>query len=548
MKRFKDYRLRTKQAIVLGTILVLMASAELFLMYRMTVIKAQIDTITTRWLPTAVAIASIKSSASELRNMQLQHAIALDDSTQQRLARVMVGLIDRIERNQDDFERLIDEPEQRSIYGRFEDKWEQYQEFSFDFFALVEGNRAQEAVDLLTGDAEVAFNDFSAVLDTLVMANETASASAAARTGEMYERAHKFSHIILTLAVLIAIAAAVSLSRLISRPVAHLAEAAGKVAGGNIDVELDVLARDEIGDLSRSFNQMTASLRRARDQIMSHQRELEAANEALADKNADLEEAMRLLRRTQQQLVMREKMASLGNLVAGVAHEINNPVGAVKSAADTSARSIDVVRRTLEDATDLDALKSGRRFQAALDILRSNNEVTLTASERIAEIVKSLKNFARLDEAEFQDANIHEGLDSTLRLLHHRFKNRVEVEKHYGDIPRISCYPNQLNQVFMNLLSNSEQAIGEKGTVSITTRRNGANVEIEIADDGKGIQSGDLERIFDPGFTTKGVGVGTGLGLSITYNIIQQHSGDITVASEPGRGTTFKITLPIKQD
>ena len=191
MRRFRDYKLGIKQGIIFAVILVLLGGAELFLMYRMTILKAQIDTITTKWLPSAVAGASIKSSASELRNMQLQQAIAQADSTKKRLAGVMIQLIDKIEANQDEYEKLVSAPEQLAIYGRFEDKWERYQELSFVFFSLVEKKKSREAVDLLTGEAEVAFNDFSAVLDTLVTANETAASDAAWQAEAMYNRALK---------------------------------------------------------------------------------------------------------------------------------------------------------------------------------------------------------------------------------------------------------------------------------------------------------------------------------------------------------------------
>jgi two-component system NtrC family sensor kinase len=258
---------------------------------------------------------------------------------------------------------------------------------------------------------------------------------------------------------------------------------------------------------------------------------------------------MTQLKEAQQQLVMAEKMASLGNLVAGVAHEINNPVGAVRSAADTSVRSVDIVRKQLEANDSIDALRENKRFNTALDILASNNDITVTASERITTIVKSLRNFARLDESEFQEADIHEGLDSTLTLLHHEIKRRLEVVKEYGDgVPRIQCYPNQLNQVFMNLLSNASHAIEGEGRITIRTRSSGTNVVIEVEDSGRGISKENVAKVFDPGFTTKGVGVGTGLGLSITYNIVQKHNGRIEVESEPGRGTTMRITLPIRQD
>jgi hypothetical protein len=179
MKRFRDYRLWIKQAIIFGVLLVLMAGVGIFLMYRMTFLKSEIDTITSTWLPSAVASASFKSSASDLRNVQLQHAIAQNDSTKRRLMSVMVELIDRIEMNREEYLTLINAPEQLEIYERFEDKWERYQDLSFDFFALDREDRQEQAIVLLTGAGEVAFNDYNAVLDTLVSTNGTASSDAA---------------------------------------------------------------------------------------------------------------------------------------------------------------------------------------------------------------------------------------------------------------------------------------------------------------------------------------------------------------------------------
>ena len=176
------------------------------------------------------------------------------------------------------------------------------------------------------------------------------------------------------------------------------------------------------------------------------------------------------------------------------------------------------------------------------DIARINQ----LASERIVCIVRSLRNFARLDEAELKTADLHEGLDSTLTLVRHQLKNRIEVVKEYGDIPAIRCRPNQLNQVFMNLLVNAAQAVEGKGRITIRTFQSGDIVNIQISDSGKGIPQENLSRIFDPGFTTKGVGVGTGLGLSICFKIAQDHGGDISVESEVGRGSTFTLRLPVR--
>ena len=181
-------------------------------------------------------------------------------------------------------------------------------------------------------------------------------------------------------------------------------------------------------------------------------------------------------------------------------------------------------------------------------MLLENNNLIIMAVNKIAEIVKSLKNFARLDEADFQKAQIHEGIDSTLLLVQHELKNKVTVIKDYGDIPEIDCYPNQLNQVFMNLLQNASQAIEQQGMITISAYTDNTRVFISILDTGKGIPPEDLPKIYDPGFTTQSGGIGKGLGLSIVYNIIQKHHGNIEVNSEVGKGTEFIIALPIEHD
>jgi signal transduction histidine kinase len=547
MTAFKHHKLRTKLAIMIGVILVLTAAANSLMVYRMNVLNAEIDRITTGRLPSAVAVGNIDSYTSDLRIAQLQHAFASDEPTKARLQLLMFDLIEKIEKNQDIYEPLIGTKQEEVLYDRFEDRWGEYLELGYTFVTLSQANEYEQAVELLNGDAQTVFDEVGATLEELVRVNETASIEAAARAEKTYMRAKRMSLITLVVVILVAVVFATVLVRLITRPVKQLAAAAQRITEGDIDVELAVNANDEIGNLSRSFNAMTASLRDARDRIDAQQYSLEMANVELESKNSDLEDALKQLRETQQQLVMREKMASLGNLVAGVAHEINSPIGAVKSAADTSARSIDLVCRALQGGTNLEDITADKKFLTALEILRSNNEIAVTASDRIAGIVRSLKNFARLDEAEFQQADLHEGLDSTLTLLDHVLKGRISVVKRYGEIPPIQCYPNQLNQVFMNVLSNAEQAIEAEGTITIATERRGDNVEVKIGDDGAGISDAELKRVFDPGFTTKGVGVGTGLGLSISYNIVQKHHGRIDATSEPGEGTTITITLPIVQ-
>ena len=243
------------------------------------------------------------------------------------------------------------------------------------------------------------------------------------------------------------------------------------------------------------------------------------------------------------QLIQSEKMASLGLLIAGLAHEINTPLGAIHSNNDTISRSIAKIRQILVDES-MSAPDRKRAETRLVDIMQELCQNTSLASERLMGIVGSLKNFARLDEAELQKADIHEGLESTLTIVQHQLKNRIDVIKNYGNIPHVECHPNALNQVFMNLLVNAAQAIPERGTITIRTFKKGDSVRIAISDTGIGIPAENLSKVFDPGFTTKGVGVGTGLGLSICYKIIQQHGGKIDVESSD-RGTTFTIVLPL---
>jgi PAS domain S-box-containing protein len=262
---------------------------------------------------------------------------------------------------------------------------------------------------------------------------------------------------------------------------------------------------------------------------------------------ADLAFANQELRDTQSQLVQSEKMASLGSLVAGIAHEINTPVGAIKSMHDTLIRAVDKLKRRLEERFPAE-LESDRQIRTAFDIIGEANEVIESGTSRVTEIVRRLRSFARLDEAELKKVNIHEGLEDTLTLIHHEIKHHIKINRDYGALPPLSVYPGRLNQVFLNILNNARQAIAGKGEITIKTWEEHRKAHIAISDTGAGISRNNLKNVFDPGFTTKGVGVGTGLGLSICYQIIQEHRGEIKVESEEGKGTTFTIVLPMNLD
>jgi two-component system, NtrC family, sensor kinase len=239
--------------------------------------------------------------------------------------------------------------------------------------------------------------------------------------------------------------------------------------------------------------------------------------------------------------VNQAKLAALGMLVAGVAHEVNTPLGALNSNHDVLRRAIGRLQLILEDeVVEPHELVEVRRIVKALDgILRVNN----LAMERMTSIVNSLRTFGRLDRSEFDWADLHEGIDATFSILAHETRN-VNVVRDYGELPRVHCQPDRLNQVWMNLAVNATFAMADGGTLTVRTRTAGEAVTVEFEDTGVGIRPENLQRIFDPGFTTKSGRVGMGLGLLLSRQIVEQHGGRITVVSEINKGTRFTVELP----
>ena len=267
--------------------------------------------------------------------------------------------------------------------------------------------------------------------------------------------------------------------------------------------------------------QLYAAAERRRAELAAAHGSLKQLNETLEDRvrarTEELEQTNLELRETQAQLVQSDKMASLGMLAAGIAHEINTPIGAIHSNNDIEGRAMDIIRDAMRDPAVEQQLREHPKLHRALEAIENTKAVTQQATERVTAIVESLKNFARLDQAELQSVDLHEGIDSTLTLLQHLIKDRIEVVRHYGTLPEVACYASQLNQVFMNILTNAVQAIDDTGKIAVTTHPDGGDAVVEIADTGRGIPPEQLEHVFDPGFTTKGVGVGVGLGLSIAW-------------------------------
>jgi signal transduction histidine kinase len=253
-------------------------------------------------------------------------------------------------------------------------------------------------------------------------------------------------------------------------------------------------------------------------------------------------------RAMQDRLILQEKMASLGSLVAGIAHEINSPIGTVQSATDVVARCIKRIESLFAKGKPPEDVSVNVWCQTAFKILKENTELIAMAGGRIANLVRSLRNFARLDEAEYQRASLREGLESTLTLLEAELKDRIIVVKEFHEIPEMFCYPGQLNQVFMSLLQNATEAIEGPGTIRIKTFTKDGLVHIQISDNGRGIAPERLKKIFNFAFSERGPRVKMGSGLVTAYSIVQRHRGDINVESRLGEGSTFTVSLPIIED
>lgn len=277
----------------------------------------------------------------------------------------------------------------------------------------------------------------------------------------------------------------------------------------------------------------------------------------LENRNAELARQKTEMERLQSQVLQAEKMASLGQLAAGIAHELNNPAGFIYSNIDVLKHYIERLKRCLstcdevalppEATARISAIKKEIDYDNIVADLSSILSDCYIGAERIRDVVQNLRLFSRLDEAEFKRIDVNEGIESTVRLLSGYYKSGTITLTHdYGDLPQINCYAAQLNQVWMNLLANAAQAIGAaEGEVHIKTWCEERTVIVSISDTGPGMASEQLKKIFDPFFTTKPVGEGTGLGLSISHGIIERHGGKIKVDSAPGQGTTFTTFLPV---
>ncbi len=350
------------------------------------------------------------------------------------------------------------------------------------------------------------------------------------------------------------------LSGLLVTPIKKLTATIRKIEDSDdLSIKVPVSGHDEVADLGDAFNRLTTRLGELFHKFLVVEKELENLNlnleRQVADRTAQLQDTLLKLQSAQTQLVQSEKMASLGQLVAGIAHEINNPIGAIYANLPPLEEYIDDIKSTVAFAQSCIDEAGAQKLNVHIEqidyafvtedlakLLESQKQ----AANRIRNIVLALRNFSRLDQGEVKTVRIEEGLDSTLQMLHHNYKDRINIEKDYALNEMVECYAGELNQVFMNILANAIQAIPDKGSIFITTAKINDQAIISIADTGTGMPEEIKKRIFDPFFTTKEVGEGTGLGLSISYGIIEKHQGTLTVESELNRGTRFIIAIPLR--
>jgi signal transduction histidine kinase len=389
----------------------------------------------------------------------------------------------------------------------------------------------------MTAQGEVApkFKQLSTNLDQLV--KSTSEQQKQAKVTFKNAKVLRLIIILGSMGLSIAIAAILALytSRAIARPIKVVTQVAKRATQeGNFDLQAPVTTEDEIGILATSLNQLI-------EQVATQIRELKQA---------------------QARLIQNEKMSGLGQMVAGIAHEINNPANFIYG-------NINYAEDYIQDLLDLVELYQQHYPQPVPEIITKIEDIefdflsedlpkTLSSmhsgAERIRQIILSLRNFCHLDEAEMKQVDIHEGINNTLLILSHRLKNGIEVVKEYGKLPLLNCYPAQLNQVFMNIISNAIDELlthnePSHSQIIIQTKLVDDNqIEVRIRDNGLGIAPEIQDKIFDPFFTTKPVGKGTGMGLAICYQIVEKHRGKIEVFSKVGQGAEFLVTLPVRQD
>jgi signal transduction histidine kinase len=585
--KIKNLRLSRKLFLGFGFVLLMLFGVNIFSIHQMNILKLEIDNFNNQWLPSALAISALNLNTSDLRRSQLQYAFTFDDQARQELANSMISIIDRINENLDTYARLKQQKgeiqelleEEKNLFKGFETDWETYQDLSFTIFRLSRENKQIEAYELLDGQTKIIYGSINAKLQKLLSFYKEEVIEGAKNADLVFQATKKLITSLVVVTIILSTLFVMLLVRWIKYPIRQLEKGAKKVAEGDLSVQLDIQSEDEIGNLTNSFNLMTKSLREAMEkskvqadrlkmqwevlnetylELELKSDSLEKQKSTIEKKNRDLQKTMEKLKSTQAQLIDSEKMASLGQLTAGIAHEINNPINYISAGINPLKRDmadIESLYKKYEEASnngfDPNKLKDAKQYSKEIesDFLFEEIKSLLDGIEegalRTREIVIGLRNFSRMDEDAIKTANINEGIDSTLMLLRNKLKNKIIIKKEYGQIPPIECYAGKLNQVFMNILNNAADAIQDEGKIIIRTWASDDHVYISIKDNGIGMQENIRKRIFEPFYTTKEVGQGTGLGLSISFGIIEKHKGTISVKSKKNEGSEFIIQLPI---
>ncbi|MEG3917390.1 ATP-binding protein [Microcoleus sp. w1-18aA5] len=423
----------------------------------------------------------------------------------------------------------------------------------------------QQVLDLIRGDRAVKLDvKFERLSESLSLMTEVAKAQQI-QAYINFKVAEKLRVQIIVASMLVSVVIATFLAICTSRAIAIPIQAVTSVAKtitqqANFDLQAPVTTEDEVGTLAKSINQLVQWVAEYTDELELGRQTLE---ERVEERTEELTAALHQLKHTQTQLIQTEKMSSLGQMVAGVAHEINNPInfihGNLEYANEYVINLLHLLRLYQQEYPQPTEAIAEEIAEIELDFITEDLlkllESMKIGSERIRQIVLSLRNFSRLDEAQMKLVDIHEGIDNTLLILNSRLKQGIEVVKNYGELPEVECYPAQLNQVFMNIIANAIDALegssqdskkGKSPQILIQTQKlDNSQILVRICDNGPGIPSAIHSKLFDPFFTTKEPGKGTGIGLAICYQIVEKHRGKIEIISSLGGGAEFAIALPV---
>ena len=587
--RFRDLSIKSKQITALGLVLLVVAGSSFYSFTRLAAIKDDIDEVSSFWLTRAQVLGGLEVNISILRLGQIQFVAATDPERREAFAMVASASIDSIltymdrynDVRLDSLDRQLEAAEERlqaeetELVDAFEDSWDAYLGELLPFLDLEEELDEETRISVF----DESHDDFESVrrdIGHLVGLNFEAWQISALRADTNFRAARFVTNVVFIGAIILAVLIVIVMVRLISGPVVALRMAAERVAQGDRNVRISVDSADEIGSLAKSFNRMTVALgeneaelakrqqllTRTNAELQASSRDLRVQKDETERKNAALEDALERLKAAQQQLVVREKMASLGQLTAGIAHEIKNPLNFVNNFSKMSREIIADLMEELQDNSDSKVGDVLEDLQDLLNDLKFNAERIGEHGARADSIVRSMLLHSRGKPGERVSTDVNELLDEYLNLAYHGMRAthpnfNVTLERSFDPkVEPIDAIHQDLGRVFLNIVNNAMYAVHEHSqssknqgfepTVTVETRRDDHSIVVRISDNGSGIPEEIQSKIFEPFFTTKPTGAGTGLGLSLAYEIVTDgHGGALEVESELGEGTTFVITLPV---